>query len=573
MRNPFQLIARWILRHLVGFFVIIAVLVSGHWLVEEVRAFGQLTTELANLRNIEHQAKAIGESLRVNAEDRVARIDRSSEIKLNARISEIDKDIGLKLSEKAKRSNLSLLLSLPSGKAFLDRFKQDIELDVLQQERGFLSSLRDIAAARRGLEAARVERERRRKIQATVYADLKDVAAQLEQLESAGIWPFRYFQNRAERKAFVDKLAKLYKENQDAYDNWASQDRIVSMLDRLSKGKPKNFSVDTGKVEEAVRELAETIHTREASLPKNWLSKISEPVNEWAPTAAWILVAVILTPFGIKLFFYFVLAPWASRRPPICLLPGTSGAIGSAPGNPDRPEGMQRISSVSQAVVLEESEELLVLPEYIQSSSVDAKKSTQWLLDWAYPLSSVVAGMFALTRVRTARRDSITVSATKEDPLSEFGVLSLPADSAIVFQPRNLVGVVYPRGMPVKIERKWRFGLHAWLTLQFRYLIFRGPAKLIVKGCRGVCVEQAGNGRLINQVATLGFSANVEYSTVRCETFVSYLTGEEELFNDRFSGDSGFYVYEEMPHFGKATGMTGRWLEGLSDTVLKVFGI
>ena len=86
-------------------------------------------------------------------------------------------------------------------------------------------------------------------------------------------------------------------------------------------------------------------------------------------------------------------------------------------------------------------------------------------------------------------------------------------------------------------------------------------------------MESAGNGRSINQAATIGFSANLAYATTRCETFGSYLMGKQELFNDRFSGGPGFYVYEETPYFGKRSGITGRGIEGVFDTVLKVFGV
>jgi len=78
--------------------------------------------------------------------------------------------------------------------------------------------------------------------------------------------------------------------------------------------------------------------------------------------------------------------------------------------------------------------------------------------------------------------------------------------------------------------------------------------------------------RLINQSATLGFSANLEYANTRCETFPSYLFGKEDLFNDRFSGPSGVYVYEEVPDLKRATG-AGRYFEGLTDAMLKLFGV
>jgi uncharacterized protein (AIM24 family) len=111
--------------------------------------------------------------------------------------------------------------------------------------------------------------------------------------------------------------------------------------------------------------------------------------------------------------------------------------------------------------------------------------------------------------------------------------------------------------------------------LQLRYLVFHGPCRLILKGCRGVRAEtpDPGNPRIINQAATIGFSANLDYSNTRCETFVSYLRGKEDLFNDLFAGGPGRFVYEEMPGGTRNPGLTGRGLEGFVDATLKVFGV
>lgn len=80
-------------------------------------------------------------------------------------------------------------------------------------------------------------------------------------------------------------------------------------------------------------------------------------------------------------------------------------------------------------------------------------------------------------------------------------------------------------------------------------------------------------GRAINQAAMLGFSANLQYAVTRCETFGSYLMDKQELFNDRFSGQPGCCIYEETPHPNAKTGITGRGIEGVLDSFLKVFGI
>ncbi|WP_070311966.1 hypothetical protein [Janthinobacterium sp. HH107] len=143
-----------------------------------------------------------------------------------------------------------------------------------------------------------------------------------------------------------------------------------------------------------------------------------------------------------------------------------------------------------------------------------------------------------------------------------------------MFQPRGPVGLVCDAGQPLAISSHWRLGsLHAWLTLQLRFIVFRGPVTLIVRGCRGVRLERAGQGRSISQSATLGFTTDVLYSTMRSETFLPYLRGQQALLNDRFDGGNGVYLYEETPRHGKQPGKVGSWFEGFTDAILKVFGI
>ena len=288
--------------------------------------------------------------------------------------------------------------------------------------------------------------------------------------------------------------------------------------------------------------------------------------------AAGILGLAILASIGVKLLLYFVIAPLASRRPPIRILPGANGLIRTGGGSVvlDDPG---KVSSVSIPISLKDEEEILVLPEYLQSTSYRAEKRTKWLLNAAIPFSSILSGMFLLTRVRSPEADKVVVSSTK-DPLGEVSAIELAEGAAFVCQPRSLVGVIQDRNRPIRITRHWRLNsLQSWLTMQLRFLVFHGPGRLIVSGCRGVRMESAGKGRLINQAATLGFSANIGYANTRCETFVSYWMGKEDLFNDMFTGESGFYVYEEMPDYKRKSGIAGRGLAGILDAGLKLFGI
>lgn len=85
--------------------------------------------------------------------------------------------------------------------------------------------------------------------------------------------------------------------------------------------------------------------------------------------------------------------------------------------------------------------------------------------------------------------------------------------------------------------------------------------------------ERASSGRTVSQDATLGFSTGIDYNTVRAEPFFPYLTGKRPLLQDRFPGEHGCYLYEEVPCSSRP-GQPGRNpLEVLIDAGLKAFGI
>jgi hypothetical protein len=307
--------------------------------------------------------------------------------------------------------------------------------------------------------------------------------------------------------------------------------------------------------------------TQQERLELDPREKLLAAVRGQLPTALWVLAGVILAPLIMKALFYFGLAPLAQRLPPIRILAGDRRT--DVP--PPRP------SAVSVPVEIGPEEELLVHPDFVQSSSQPALKRTEWFLNPRLPLSSIASGMFGLTGIRPEGEEPTrVVLAAQNDPLGEVAVVELPPGAAMVVQPRSLAGVVQPAGRPVRITRHWRLAsLHAWLTLQLRYLVFHGPCRLVLKGCRGVRAEQPAPGRprLINQSATLAFSANLDYRNTRCETFVSYARGRENLFNDLFGGGPGWFIYEEMPAAGRRTGIGGRGIEGVADALLKAFGI
>ena len=352
----------------------------------------------------------------------------------------------------------------------------------------------------------------------------------------------------------------------------AGYEATVSKVTRVKESAGKELNALVMHKEREIERIDGRIATIDETLDKAFGTRLAAVLRQELPVALGVLVGILLIPIAIKVFLYYVVAPWAEGRPPIRLLPSASGSILSPALEGTGGNGRGKMSAVSQPVVLQENQELLIQPEYLQSTALQARKKTQWLLNARIPFSSLLSGMFMLTRVGPAGAEPVVISATR-DPLSEVGVIELADGAAFVCQPRSLAGVIQDRNHPIRITRHWRLGsLHAWLTLQLRFLVFHGPGQLVIKGCRGIRIESAGTGRLINQAATLGFSANLEYANTRCETFVSYWAGKEDLFNDLFTGGSGVYVYEEMPGLRRSTG-AGRHLEGFTDALLKIFGV
>ncbi|KPQ31214.1 MAG: putative membrane protein, partial [Porphyrobacter sp. HL-46] len=275
-----------------------------------------------------------------------------------------------------------------------------------------------------------------------------------------------------------------------------------------------------------------------------------------------ILLGIIAMPFVIRALFYYVVAPFAERRNAIRI---------ALPGIGDSPLPAAEPSRISIPVTLEPGEELLIRQDYLQSSPIDAKKATRWLLDVGHSLSSIASGLFFLTRISGS--GSTTVSAVK-DPFAELAQITLPRGASCVLHPRALVALVQPVGETMWITSHWRlFSLNAWLTMQLRFMAFHGPARLIVKGGRGVRIEPAQAGRIFGQDQLIGFSADLVYSVTRTETFAPYLFGREQLFKDKVEQGSGILVIEEAPFAGRAAGEVRRGLEGALDAGMKAFGL
>ncbi|MFC0135714.1 hypothetical protein [Massilia eurypsychrophila] len=485
--------------------------------------------------------------------------------------------VRLTLQENTTEGRTSLVpFPLASPKEYVghlvDNYKRKLATELGRQELTYLQKLRAYLIAAAGRAAADRELARLAIASNLARTTLLQLRAARDKLNTVDAF-------RMEHSLILDKkLRLLQKQLRDADSTYTTartaydgQAKAVAQFGAIDQ-RPR-ISLDQAAIERVTQDMVERLDQNRAAVTGNLVARFAGPVVAVMPMAFMVLLLSFAGHFMVKAFFYYFLAPLAARCRPIQL---------EAPPHPHRTtrqgvigdSARPGVSSVSLDVRLGPDEELLILPEFLQSSPTSSVKDTKFLLDRSCIWTSLVSGMYMLTRVRAKSGDDRIVISSDADPMSEIALVTIPSGSSMVFQPRGMVGVIYQSSEPLKIARRWRiFSAHAWLTLQLRYLIFRGPVTLIVRGSRGVRVEPAGQARTISQYATLGFSSHLEYATVRSETFWPYFQNRAALLQDKFDGENGYYVYDETPRFGKSGGFFTRCLEGITDTVLRVFGI
>jgi hypothetical protein len=543
-------------RYLLSLLVIALILAGGHFLLEQGRILRQSSAERDALQAADQVAGGTRAQLVAEARARGEQAARMS-------LAQIDQRIAQQAQVVEQGSLAPVAASDPVTARLLAQVLEPLQREVARQERDYLLRLRTwlVAVSSREQQGRVLEQRRREHLNA--YAEYVRL---LRQKKTLGAVPQAWMETRlpldddwSRLQRDIDRAATA---SNAAHDAYVAQQAAIRALGQL--GNAPVLNIDHNALDAATAPLTARLARARAGVSANWLARVGTPVLRQLPLAFAILLSGWLIHLLVKMLFYYVLAPLAGRCKPICLMPKTATQLPQATA-----------SKVSHSVLLEPGQELLVLPDYLQSASSSAIKTTRWLFDWHTPWTSLIAGMVMLTRVRTSTRLDPIVVSSNSDPLSEVALIAIPKGAALVFQPRALVGVIQYSARPLRMRRRWQlFSVHAWLTMQLRYLVFTGPVTLIVKGTRGVRAESAGAGgqaRLISQSATLGFSAQLAYSTVRSATFIAYYTDRAALLDDRFEGE-GVYIYAETARRAPG-GAGGRALDGVVDAVLKVFGI
>lgn len=514
-------------------------------------------------RDIDAARRAVGRSTIEARRQGVAAID--------ARIATASREKAA-LERASRGSPSTFALALRGRDALLAAKRRELRVLMLDREIGGLRATRSLALAERANIAAVTDLQAQRAVAQAAIRDCDNARGDLDRFEQRWRWRVRSWLDNDEHRALAARTASACA---DARRQVGRHNLLARTSREAALARARAQALLAGSEAEAGVQLVAWQARLAADAERartEWAGNWSERARLWADrmglrpiliAAGWALIAILLTPYAIRLIFFFLLAPMAMRRAAIRVsVPGGGGTAIPLPGP----------STTSVAIRLDRGEELLVRQDYLQSTSHDGAKATRWLLDHRHPLSSLVSGLAFLTRIR-GDGELTTISAVR-DPFAETVVMSLPEGAACVLQPRALAAVAQPIGRPLRISSHWRlFSLNAWLTLQLRYLVFHGPARLVLKGGRGVRVERAEQGRVFGQDQLVGFSADLAYSVTRTETFWPYFLGREQLFKDRVEAGDGLLIVEEAPMAGRGRGEARRGLEGAADAMLKLVGL
>lgn len=570
MHSALKPIIRAALYYLLSILAIAAVLLLGSVLVDGVKGAISARDRLDLLLAAHEQVDRYRQDQAASLE---RRLDEARRMRLAA-VDERIRAVTRQLADTRPVESGDVAVLLQAGpeqyaSQLASRYQTRLSRALLVQELGYLQQVRAHLFALQSRQVAQDELGRLLERHRAVYARLlqkRQEVARLGWLDAQRM-PYPWARSPQLDKLAADVRALTAENNRAAAAYRAQAEALGRMRTVSALGE---FALDQQALDLALRPLEEQLAEAREAVSSNVLSRLAAPLRQVLPLATGILLAAIAGRAAIRAFFYFVLAPLATRGVPLRLAGANTGRPAGQGGAAPPAIALLSPSAVSQTLRLAPDEELLILPSYLQSAPVGAARSTRWLMR-ERPWASLTAGMTMLTCVRTRSRDDQLVLSASDDGLSEIALLHIPAGQALAIQPRALVGVVARRTAPVDIRWHWRLAsLHAWLTLQLRYFVMRGPLTLAVQGRRGVRLQEARATQAIRQTATLGFSTDAAYSTVRSEPFLPYLRGQAPLLYDRFGG-AGVYLYDETPGAGKA-GRLRRGLEGMTDALLKLVG-
>ncbi|HET9694145.1 MAG TPA: hypothetical protein VFP48_07155, partial [Steroidobacteraceae bacterium] len=375
-----QLIAavlRWTANKLGAFLLVLAVLVAGAWVKSE---FDRLHALKAQVPTVEARLAALRADLEqtraVIAVEQAAFAARQAaeQKKLAQDIAAIEQRVGTVGAAwaEAARGLADVQQRAGDARSRAQRAKRAYE-DLRRQSRWWLPI---------------IDNDKWLKLQQAkaTYLAWDQAAEAAEKASSSVEAAFRSSSAGPTLKRLTERRGQLFAEVA------ASRAATSPTVQRLQQSEDQNVA--------AIRQAERELQAIETSLARDPQERLLRAIQQNWEKAALIVVGLILMPVAIKALLYFGVAPLVARMPPVRILPPRDGV---APGMP-----APRDSGVSVPIDLGPDQELLVHPDFLQSSGLPARKETKWLLNPRLPLSSLAAGLYGLVRVRSADEHSST---------------------------------------------------------------------------------------------------------------------------------------------------------------------
>ena len=329
---------------------------------------------------------------------------------------------------------------------------------------------------------------------------------------------------------------------------------ICSLLEEVPEKAlgPFKYSVESANIENSVITFLDG------------LTRTSDEFIGQSAKAFSIVVSIVFAPLLLNCIIFFGLAKLIERMYRVRLNDSSSMSVVeiSAP---------QDLIGVN----LEADSELLLKPEFIRNVPDNLQASTKALLNYRIPLTSLAVGLYMLTRFRTKTEDgSVAVKLSESNGTeTRLSIVELDEYSQIVLSARHIVGIVQDKDKPLHISSKWLIlKPSAWLMGQLRVLVLKGPAKLILKGTRGIFLQKITPSTPCLCEGVIGYSANLVMESNRTETFWAFHRNRRELLKHRFSGAEGVVLQEIHPQ-RKQVNVSGWSFQRLGDVILNLFGI
>jgi hypothetical protein len=396
---------------------------------------------------------------------------------------------------------------------------------------------------------------------AAMQADLAQQQAreQMEDKAIAGLHKLRswwdgWFGDREQQRAYADQLAR---DEQFKHDTEAREVGLVREL-RRTKWEKDGLEIELGQLDRRIH-AAETNQSRFVTyLVLAW------DQAKWYAVAAWGLY--FFGAIAGKLFIFFGLARLVENGRPVRLA--------------EDPVALPQVSGNGRSLetALWPGERLWVKEAYLQNADENLWKRTRFMLNWRVPFTCLLCGLFDLVALRNTKagREFPVTFACHDDLATVLALVSVPEGGSLVLRPSFLKAVILSGDPRLKIRPHWRFfAWRSWIGgLQFRFLEFSGPCRLLVASNRGVRAErmperdgELRSARRASPNSIIGFTPNLEYGLIRAEKFRAYFRSQRPLFDDLFTGP-GLFLHQRTPEDGAHRS----WSDGWGD-LLKIFGV